>query len=152
MGKVAIIKSPGDQTIGDKEKAALRDLFIDLIKTRAVTRFTLSCIDDASTYSLPILKELQKKYHHIRIDTYDPMKKKYRKLRESADVVIITMGCAICHRCDCCEIRDNLLDFISGREAVYMTDYFTEPTLAAVSCLPATFLQIYNSFHRGECR
>ena len=44
MGKVAIIKSPGDQTIGYKEKAALRDLFIDLIKTRAVTRFTLSSV------------------------------------------------------------------------------------------------------------
>ena len=69
MGKVAIIKSPGDQTIGVKEKAALRDLYIDLIKNHNVTRFALSCIDDASTYSLPILKELQKKYHHIRIDT-----------------------------------------------------------------------------------
>lgn len=62
MGKSAIIKTPGDQSIREREKAALSALFIDLIENHGVTEFVISCFDDANVYSLPILRGLQNVY------------------------------------------------------------------------------------------
>lgn len=150
MGKSAIIKTPGDQSIREREKAALSALFINLIENHGVTEFVISCFDDANVYSLPILRGLQNVYPQIEISQLNYINKEYRDKRDNADVVIVTMGCAICHKNDSCEIRKQLSEYIGNREAFYMSDYFSGPIPVTIECLPATLLYIYNSHHRGE--
>jgi len=150
MGKTAIIKTPGDQSIQIKEITALNNLIKDLILKHNVTDFAVSCIDDANVASLRILKLLETAYPDISISIYHYNDNLYRSLMEKADVVILTYGCTTCHWTDKCCIYNNLNSFIGNQERYYMSDYYHGPKPFTISCLPATLLKNKTILHRGE--